>query len=62
MDTRSMPHLYRESDDDLEKRDSLEALQNLMELIGEDVYNPSRVRAYVRQARRLIQTMQNDPG
>ena len=60
MDSPSMPYPGRETVDKQEQKESLEALLNLLELIGEDIYSPSRVRAYVKQARKLIQSMHDE--
>ncbi|MGA1984309.1 MAG: hypothetical protein ABSG84_17810 [Acidobacteriaceae bacterium] len=61
MDSPGLPYLIQD-EQGLNRRtlDKLEALQNLMELIRQDSLHPSRIRAYVHQADKLLRTMQID--
>lgn len=58
MNSPTLPYLVRsESHEAIE---SLEALQNLIELIREDIQHPLRIKAYLDQANKLIRTMRRD--
>jgi hypothetical protein len=62
MDSPSLPPHLIQDEASLNHRtlDKLEALQLLMELIRQDSWHPSRIRAYVDQADKLLRTMQLD--
>ena len=61
MDSPGSPYLIPD-EEGLNHRtlDKLEALQLLMELIRQDSWHPSRIKAYVNQADKLLRTMQID--
>ena len=54
------PYLIRNDEDKHEKMEALEALQNLLELIREDVQYPSRVKVHLDRADKLVRTMRHE--
>jgi adenylate cyclase len=60
MDSPKVPDIVEEEDLREKASNTLEALQDLVELIREDASHPDRIQTYSNHAERLLQALRND--
>jgi hypothetical protein len=60
MDSPGLPFLIEDEGDEVERKDALESMQNLLELIRENIQSPLRITAYLNCADKLLQVMQKE--